>query len=182
MIGQTLQRVVLLLIFASSVAVAQVMSIPSSGFGSIGTPGVPGGPVGLGFISSEQMTNNLYAMTTNAQHSSMESPSASVSKLDLKASWKARREYERGYQLLMRNDFAGAVEHLLRSISMYPQFVAAHNALGSAYLNLGQDDKAREEFAKAVSLDDHLPNSYLNLGCAELALKDYSAAEESIQK
>jgi Ca-activated chloride channel family protein len=60
--------------------------------------------------------------------------------------------------------------------------VSAHNALGSAYLGLGQTDQARAEFAQAVSLDDHLPNSYLNLGCAELALKHYPAAQEAIQK
>lgn len=33
-----------------------------------------------------------------------------------------------------------------------------------------------------MGLDDHLPNSYLNLGCAELALKQYPAAEESLRK
>jgi VWFA-related protein len=128
------------------------------------------------------MTNNLFTLTTNAQNNSNESPSASVSKLDLKAPWKARREYDKGYQLLMRKDFQNAVLHLTSAASMYPSFVAAHNALGSAYLNLGQNDRARNEFAQSVALDDHLPNSHLNLGCAELALGHYSAAEESIQK
>jgi Flp pilus assembly protein TadD len=112
----------------------------------------------------------------------LESPSESVSKLDLKAPGAARREYEKGLQLLMRKNFSGAVEHLAKSTSIYPKFVAAHNALGSAYLDLGKKDQAREEFAQAVGLDDHLPNSYLNLGRAELALGHYPAAEESIQK
>jgi VWFA-related protein len=128
------------------------------------------------------MTNNLFAMTTNAQSGANLSPSASVSKLDLKAPWKARREYDKGYQLLMRKDFQNAVLHLASATSIYPKFVAAHNSLGSAYLNLGKNDQAREEFAQAVSLDDHLPNSHLNLGCAELALGHYPAAQESMQK
>jgi VWFA-related protein len=82
----------------------------------------------------------------------------------------------------MGNDPHGAVEHLSKAISIYPKFVAAHNALGSAYLRLGQIEMARGEFAQAVTLDDHLPNSYLNLGCAELALKQYPEAEESLRK
>jgi len=169
-------------IFVSCTAFSQVMSIPSSGFGNIGTAGISGSPIGLGLIDSMAMTNNLFTMTTNAQNNSNQSPSASVSKLDLKAPWKARREYEKGYQLLMRKDFQNAVLHLTSAASMYPSFVAAHNALGSAYLNLGQNDRARDQFAQSVALDDHLPNSHLNLGCAELALGHYSAAEESMQK
>lgn len=170
-------------VFISCTAAAQIMSIPSSGFGNIGSnsAGTSSGAVGLGLISSEQMTNNLFAIT-NAQHGGLESPSASVSKLDLKAPYKARREYDKGYQLLMRKDFQNAVPHLANATSVYPSFVAAHNALGSAYLSLGQNDQAREEFAQAVLLDGHLPNSHLNLGCAELALKHYSAAQESMQR
>jgi Flp pilus assembly protein TadD len=155
------------------------MTIPSSSFGEYN-----GVPVGLGAISSEQMTNNLWAMTSNAQtnRAAMDSPTNSVSKLDLKAPAKARKEYVKGYHLLLKKQFQAALEPLKISISEYPQFVAAHNALGSAYLSLGQNDEARAEFEQAVSLDDHLPNSHLNLGVANLALKNYSAAEDAMKK
>jgi len=115
-------------------------------------------------------------------HSPLESPNASLSKLDLKAPGKARHEYDKGYQLLQRKDLQAAVEHLTTATSIYPSYVAAHNALGSAYLGLKQNDQARAEFAQAVALDDHLPASYLNLGCAELALGHFPAAQDAIQK
>ena len=118
----------------------------------------------------------------NANGTPLETPSGSLSKLDLKAPGKAQREYDKGYQLLMRKDAAGAIAHLSGATTIYPSYVAAHNALGTAYLNLNQNEKARDEFTSAVTLDDHLPNSYLNLGCAQLALKQYSAAEEAFQK
>ena len=127
------------------------------------------------------MDSNLWQINTQIK-SPLDSPNGSLSKLDLKAPGKARREYEKGYRLLLTKDLNGAVEHLTQAITIYPSFVAAHNALGTAYLGLGQNDQARAEFAKAISLDDHLPASYLNLGCAQLALKQYPAAEESIQK
>jgi Ca-activated chloride channel family protein len=184
-----LQQWASVLVFLSCTAAAQVFSVPSSGFGNIGSSGMNGGPVasgdptGIGLISSEQMTNNFFMIRGDDQHRSpLEGRSGSISRLDLKAPGKARREFEKGYQLLMRKDMQGAVDHLKISTALYPQFVAAHNALGSAYLALGQNDQARVEFAQAVSLDDHLPTSYLNLGVAQLAVKDFSSAQESIQK
>jgi hypothetical protein len=174
MIDRASLRALFLLLFSYN-AVAQIMSIPSSGYG-----GVTGLPTSLGPISAGQMTNDLWAISSN--HSPLESPRGALSKLDLKAPWKARRAYEKGYQFLMRKDQQGAVANLTIAISIYPSYVAAHNALGTAYLGLGQNDQARSEFSQAILLDDHLPNSHLNLGCAELALQHFSAAEESIQK
>ena len=54
--------------------------------------------------------------------------------------------------------------------------------LGTAYLNLNQNEQARDEFSQAVALDDHLPNTHLNLGFAYLALKENAKAEESFRK
>jgi Ca-activated chloride channel family protein len=173
------------LLFLPASGVAQVMTIPTSGFGDVGNhlTGTSGLPVGLDMISGEQMTNDLWGMTTDIKnHAGGEHDSSSVSKLDLKAPWKARHEYEKGYQLLMHKDYQDAIDHLSKATEMYPNFVAAHNALGSAYLDLGQTDHATSEFRQAIDLDEHLPNSHLNLGVAQLALKNYSAAEESLQK
>jgi len=129
------------------------------------------------------MDFNLFTINSqNPDNTPLEGQSGSISKLDLKAPGKARREYEKGYQFLMKKDAQSAIEHLKTAIQIYPSYVAAHNALGTAYLNLNQNEQARDEFARAVALDDHLPNSFLNLGCAHLALKDYAAAEETLRK
>lgn len=133
-------------------------------------------------VEAETAMDQSLWLINGQNRSPLESSNGSLSKLDLKAPGKARREYEKGYQLLMKKDFPSAVVHLTTATSIYPSFVAAHNALGSAYLNLGQNDQARIAFAQAVALDDHLPTSYFNLGCAELALKHYSAAEQAIQR
>lgn len=124
---------------------------------------------------------DLWTITSGDQ-SPLEGPNGSVSKLDLKAPRKAREEYDKAYQLMLKKDLPSAVGHLTAATSIYPDFVAAHNALGSAYLHLGQNDQARGEFAQAVSLDDHLPTSYFNLGRAEMALNHFPQAQDSIQK
>lgn len=158
------------------ISAAQVLHFPTPG-DSMQTS------MSIDAIQASQMDFNI--LTINGQDPNsplVQSLSASVSKLDLKAPGKAQREYTKGLQLLLRKDYPSAVEHLGSAIQIYPSYVAAHNALGSAYLAQDKNEEARQEFDKAVALDDHLPNSYLNLGCADLALKQYPAAEESLQK
>jgi Ca-activated chloride channel homolog len=111
----------------------------------------------------------------------LESLSASTSKLDLRAPNSAHHEYEKGARLLIQKSFGDSIEHLKKAVAIYPEFVTAHNALGSAYLNLGQNEQARAEFSEAVALDGHMPYSYLNLGWAQLALKNFPAAQQSMQ-
>jgi Ca-activated chloride channel homolog len=120
--------------------------------------------------SAEQARNRAEELTDN------------VSRLDLKAPAAARREYEKGRHSLFEKNFDEAVQHLTKSVSIYPSFVAAHNALGSAYLRSGHNEQAEKEFAQAASLDDHLPSSFLNLGRAHFALRNFPAAQESMQK
>ncbi len=112
----------------------------------------------------------------------LESLTAGASKLDRKAPDRARKEYEKGVRLLVQKNLSGAVDELKKATAIYPNYVSAHNALGSAYLNLGQNEQAQTEFSTTVALDDHLPYSFLNLGWAQLALKDFSSAQASIEK
>jgi VWFA-related protein len=167
---------VLLLSFLGCAAAAQVMSFPHPGDAMSSS-------MSIDAIQSGALDMNIFTINTRDENGTLvQSPSAAISKLDLKAPGKAAREYDKGFQLLMKKDLPGAVTHLGNAVQIYPSYVAAHNALGSAYLGLNQNEQARVEFDKAVTLDDHMPNSYLNLGCAQLALKQFPEAEESLRK
>ncbi len=134
-------------------------------------------------IGAAELDFNLFQLGTRDENGpGIQSLSASISQLDLKSPFKARAEYVKGYQLLMKKSWPESIEHLTKATTIYPKFVAAHNALGTAYMNMGQNEQAHGEFAQAVALDDHLPNSYLNLACADLAMKKYPDAEESLKK
>jgi len=165
----------LIWIMGAGIAGAQLFSVPSQGdkFG--------GGLTSLSALQSAKMDSTIFQFNT-PEASPLESVSDSASQLDLKAPGNARSEFEKGYLQLMRKDFQGAIAHLSRAVSNYPSFVAAYNALGIAYLNLGQIQQARDEFARAVTLDEYLPNSHMNLGCAQLELQQYPEAVESLKK
>ena len=162
-------------LMGAGIAAAQLFGVASQGdkFG--------GGLTSLSALQTAKMDSAIFQFYTS-EASPLESADISVSKLDLKAPGNARKEYGKGYLQLLRKDLQGAIDHLARAVSIYPSFVAAHNALGIAYLNLGQIQQARDEFARAIALDDHLPNSYLNLGCAQLELQQYPEAVESLKK
>src|SRR6266436_6368592 len=165
----------LMWITSAGIASAQLFYVASQGdkFGD--------GLTSLSALQTAKIDSTIFQFNT-PDASLLESPLNSVSRLDLKAPGNARKEYDEGYLQLMRRNLQGAIEHLARATSIYPSFVAAHNALGISYLNLGQFQQAREEFARAVALDDLLPASYLNLGCAQLELQQYPEAVESLKK
>jgi Flp pilus assembly protein TadD len=152
---------------------AQILTLPNSPNGSL----TASSNSALNLIQTTIMDTN-FALINGLNQSPLQNPNVALSQLDLKAPGKAQREYAKGYQLLSEKKLSEAVNHLRVATDLYPSYVAAHNALGSAYMGLGQNDEARAEFALSASLDDHLPNSFLNLGCAELALKDYAEAEK----
>lgn len=140
------------------------------------------GVTALDAIHSARLHLAIFQMDSFDPHTTeIQSLDGSVSWLDLKAPERPRREYQRGRMLLMGRHPQDAIEFLNRAVTWDPQYFAAHNALGTAYMDLGDYRRAKSEFATAASLDPHLPNSFLNLGCAELALKQYSAAEGSLR-
>jgi Ca-activated chloride channel family protein len=156
------------------VTTAQLFSMPSEG------DKLGGGFTSLSALRTAKLDSIIFQF--NTPDSAMASPDSSVSTLDLHAPGKARQEYEKGYRQLLKKNQQEAVNHLTRAVSIYPKFVQAHNALGIAYLNFGKIQQARDEFALAVSLDEYQPTSYLNLGCAQLELEQYSEAVQSLKK
>lgn len=134
---------------------------------------------GMGML---ELNSRGLARDVTFASSPLQNPALAVSQLDLKAPKDARNQFEKGFKLFSGKDFQGAVEHFLQALTAYPNYVAAHNALGSAYLALNRDDEARTEFAKAAVLDSHMPAPFLNLAFAEFALKHYSSAESAAQK
>jgi VWFA-related protein len=173
----------ILLVFIPVVLSAQ--RIPGSsptpdGFNVVGPPGGTA-PFDISGIGVEQL-NSIWVKREGQQESPLVNPALSVSKLDLKAPRKARQEFEKGLQLLYRKSYEDAIQHLSEAMKIYPNFVAAHEALGTSLLSTGRNQEARDEFAAAAMLDSHLPVSFMNLGYAELALKHYSSARLAAEK
>jgi Ca-activated chloride channel family protein len=162
------------LLLLASGAVAQV---GLDNFGPISVTNSPGAVPYAHFYFMD-----LESSQANKRHKQQAQPSEGVSILDLRAPGSAKSEFAKGATLLLKKDLNGAVKHLSKALAIYPKFVTAHNFLGNAHMDLGMNDKARAEFQQATLLDDHVPYSFANLCYAELALKNYPAAEQAIKR
>ncbi|MFK8068313.1 MAG: type IV pilus biogenesis/stability protein PilW [Gammaproteobacteria bacterium] len=76
----------------------------------------------------------------------------------------AELNLELGLAYMERNDNEKALNKLLKSIKIDPQFADAHNALGILYSRLGEDGKAGDHFKRAVNIAPQDPRALNNYG------------------
>lgn len=88
----------------------------------------------------------------------------SAAELSSEAPIAARREYQQAVKLLGRQKREEAIEHLLRALSLYPEYLIARNDLGAQYLKLKRLDEAEEQFRRVLDADPKHYNSQYNLG------------------
>jgi tetratricopeptide (TPR) repeat protein len=93
----------------------------------------------------------------------------------------AKKEYEQGAAALATGKKEGLTEgvrHLEKAISIYPQFVQANLMLGTAYMDLGELDKAEQKLKHTIELDPKAANALMALGELYLRQKKEDDAEK----
>jgi tetratricopeptide (TPR) repeat protein len=108
--------------------------------------------------------------------------SGAVSALDLDAPNNAIEQFNRASTLLKEQKSQEAVKYLQKAISDYPKFVAAHMALGRAFVDLDENDQAKGEFEAAEKIDPKFAGSFLNLGRLAISANDFATAESELEK
>lgn len=105
---------------------------------------------------------------------------ATISAAEMAIPQKARKEFERGVELMGKSDFAGAEKFFQKAVQIYPNYAMAHNNLGVVALNANDRTRGEAAFRKAVELGSS--SGSLNLG--KLASIDgrHQEAEEFFQK
>ena len=89
----------------------------------------------------------------------------------------ARKEFERGGKAALKGRTEESIEHLRKAVTIYPEYMEAHNDLGVRYLQLGRFEDAAVEFEAAARLDPGDASPFSNLALAWLALSRYGDAE-----
>lgn len=104
----------------------------------------------------------------------------SVSELGIPV--RARKEFEKGNQALLKQDLQQAQRHLGKAIDLYPAYASAYNNLGVVFARLGQTDSEREALHHALTLNDHFALAYLNWAKMDIKNADYTDAESALGK
>jgi len=108
--------------------------------------------------------------------------SSFVSVRDLAAPSSAAKEFDKAERLIAKQEWTKALDRLHKGLKIYPNDAAAYNNLGAVYSHMGNTSEAREALKKALDLDDHLSQAYVNLGRLSFLDKDYVGAESFFNK
>ena len=111
---------------------------------------------GAGVASAVVQVNSLPAEVTLHLDSSVPAArgenSYTVSVRALKIPPKAQNEYNRGLELVAKDDFARSLEHFNKAAAIYPDYYEAIYYIGLVQLHLQHEDKAAQALQKAIDL------------------------------
>ena len=106
----------------------------------------------------------------------------SVGMLDQKVPAAAKKEFQKASRFTGEGNAIEAIAALKRAISIYPDYLAAHNDLGAQLLERGQLDEAADELRAAIKIDPKAFNPQLNLGIVLIQQNKFSEALTALNK
>jgi tetratricopeptide (TPR) repeat protein len=101
---------------------------------------------------------------------------------ELRVPADAKKLFLKGMDALYRHDYRSAAEQFERATIVYPQYDAAFDNLGATYMQLGETDKARAAFERAVQLNDKNADAERNYARVLLTDQNYTRAIELLTK
>ena len=94
----------------------------------------------------------------------------------------AKKEFQKASQLANKGLAEEAIERYKRAISIYPNYVMAHNDLGVQYLDLKRFAEARVEFETAIEISAKAFNPHLNMGILLVTQRQFSEALDQLRE
>lgn len=109
-------------------------------------------------------------------------PSSNTKVLNADVPPEARSEFEKGETALVeKNKLAEGIQHLEKAIAIYPKFPEAQMALGTAYMDAKEWNKAELALKQAIELAPNASNAFFVLGELYFQQKKYSEAEKQLR-
>ena len=109
-------------------------------------------------------------------------PGGMVSAAMLNVPVKARREFDKGMELMQKQKLADAKKHLEKAIAEYPNFDWAYNNLGVLDMQMKDEAGAQEAFTRAVAINSKNADATRNLARLKLKSNDYEGAKALLQQ
>jgi Tfp pilus assembly protein PilF len=109
-------------------------------------------------------------------------PGGMVSAAMLNVPVKARREYDKGMELMQKGKLEDAKKHLEKAIEEYPNFDWAFNNIGVIDMRMNDVPGAREAFTRAVAINGKNPDAARNLARLKLRDNDFDGAKTLLQQ
>jgi tetratricopeptide (TPR) repeat protein len=138
---------------------------------------------GFDQFSRAQLSNSLLQFELNTSVvPPASSPAGTVDQRELRIPAKAVKEFDRSMKAFDSGDFRAAAHHLEKAAKIAPDFMQAHNNLGSMYINLREYDRAVNELQKTIALRQNLETPYHNLAMMMILLHRLPEAEAAARQ
>jgi tetratricopeptide (TPR) repeat protein len=111
-----------------------------------------------------------------------ESVGTMTSASQLKIPPDARKAFDKGYEAYGEKEYEKAVTFFQQAANAYPQYDAAYNNLGVAYMKLDEPHKAMAALETAVKLNDKDADADRNLARLLIRQEDFPRADELVKK
>jgi tetratricopeptide (TPR) repeat protein len=141
-----------------------------------------------GYVEQQQTVELLTSPSANVQFQlksdgTARAAASAVVIVDSNVPAAAKKEFDQAAALVAtgkKESLEESVRHLEKAVTIYPQFVQANLMLGTAYMDLGQWEKAEQTLKRTVELDPKAANALLALGELYLRQKKDAEAEKSL--
>jgi Tfp pilus assembly protein PilF len=137
-------------------------------------------------IDERKSSQSIDIMVKRTGESDMPRPKdnygGSVAAVDLNVPRAATKQFDKASESIAKENWKKAIEQLSKAIEIYPNYAAAHNALGVAYGRSGERARERQELQQAIGINDHFATAYANLAKMDIADHNFAEAETFLQK
>jgi tetratricopeptide (TPR) repeat protein len=137
-------------------------------------------------LDSRKVTQSLEVVVTRVGEANAVAPmnphGHTVAAGDLNIPRDARKEFDKASDLMAKENWKKAVDHLNKALVIYPKYAAAYNNLGVIRGKLGDRPGERDALQKAVSLNSHFAPAYANLAKMAIVDRNYPEAESLLSK
>lgn len=106
----------------------------------------------------------------------------SAMRLRHKVPGKASKEFDKAEKAAKKGDLQLSIEFLNKALEIDPEYMEAHNNLGSRYMRTEQYDKALMHLEKACALDPGSSLPQINLATVLIAMKRSGEAEKAARR
>lgn len=129
-------------------------------------------------IDSQHLNQGVY-LTIRRSRSSL---AGTISTADLSAPDNARKQVKKASEASARQEWSKALQLLTKAIAIYPNYAIAYNNMGIAYGHLNDTQHEREALEKAIAINDHFTQAFINLALLSYHEQKFEEAETLMKR
>lgn len=158
---------------------ADFLGLPSGAYRAVITgQGVQQVDSGLIEIDSQRLNQDVY-LTIRRSRSSV---AGTISAADLSAPDSARTQVQKASEASARQEWSKALQRLTKAIAIYPKYAIAYNNMGVVYGHLNDTQHEREALEKAIVINDHFTQAFINLALLSYHEQKFEEAETLMKR